>query len=291
MKAVILLIARSPRALSEPKKHFFLPLERRPITSTHWLSAENQQVPLHAPFQPTQNDIDLVSHHACKLPQEWITRQTQLLGIDPSSARTNEEWYALHCIRGCTYFNCGYVFYNYHPSINNPVEYALVTRWDKNMFVDVMNVKDASIPQFECWNHHIRSYCRCESYFRKQRSHPHLEDRLEFLRLPCRNETQKILIALTKAPKCLEIYWSQPRRSQQKLVFHYQSPLCFRLQWSSNSWSPHRSMPSRNSTTYQRQRSCFHSFSQRISPNSPSSSVAILNQMLNRLPIYLRFSE
>ena len=190
---------KKPTCPVRNKKAFFLPLERRPITSTHWLNAENQQVPLRTPFKPTQNDIDLVSHHACKLPPEWITRQTQLLGIDPSSARTNEEWYALHCIRGCTYFNCGYVFYNYHPSIHNPVEYALVTRWDKNMFVDVMNVKDASTPRFEFWNHHIRSYCRCESYFRKQCSHPHLEDRLEFLRLPCRNETQKILIALAKA--------------------------------------------------------------------------------------------
>ena len=218
---------KKPTCPVRNKKAFFLPLERRPITPTHWLNAENQQVSLHAPFQPTQNDIDLVTHHACKLPQEWITRQIQLLGIDPSSARTNEEWYALHCIRGCTYFNCGYVFYNYHPSIHNPVEYALVTRWDRNMFVDVMNVKDASTPRFEFWNHHIRSYCRCESYFRKQRSHPHLEDRLEFLRLPCRNETQKILIALTKAQNVWKSIGPNLEEANRSWYFTINPPCAF----------------------------------------------------------------
>ena len=119
---------------NQPRKEYFLPLEKRAVSNDYWLNADNIEVPLRLPFRPTQNDLDLIADHNCKIPLEWLIRQRHLASHDPMSARTNEEWYTLHCIRGCTYFNCGYLYYNYHPSVHNPVEYSLVTRWDKIMF-------------------------------------------------------------------------------------------------------------------------------------------------------------
>ena len=81
---------------------------------------------------PTKWDF-LISHTGtCNVRFEEVKKQflacKSRLENERESAYNNEMWYDYHCRRGCTYFTCPYVWYNYHNDPENIID------WEMNIF-------------------------------------------------------------------------------------------------------------------------------------------------------------
>ena len=125
-------------------EQLFTPLEQRVSAPNYWTNVEQRRVHRKEPYVPTLNDLNAIINGACNIPPEWLNRQVRLIrSHQRDKAKSNDEWYALHCIRGCTYFNCAYVYYNYHVSTSNLINFHSTTRWDISAQADVLNFKNA----------------------------------------------------------------------------------------------------------------------------------------------------
>ena len=114
-----------------PREPLFSPLELRISAPSYWTNAERQRVYRREPFVPTINDVNALVNGACNVSIEWINRQIHFMkSHQRDMVKSNDEWYALHCIRGCTYFNCAYTYYHYHVSSSNLLNFHSTTRWD-----------------------------------------------------------------------------------------------------------------------------------------------------------------
>ena len=81
---------------------------------------------------PTKWDF-LISHTGtCNVRFEEVEKQFLACKSrsenERESAFNNEMWYDYHCRRGCTYFTCPYVWYNYHNDPENIID------WEMNIF-------------------------------------------------------------------------------------------------------------------------------------------------------------
>lgn len=88
------------------------------------------------------NDLNQIIYGTCNILMKWITTQVYHLEANQFHlAKTKEQWYAVHCICGCTYYNCGFIFYNYHVSESNIISYHTLSRFDISNQIDVCNIK------------------------------------------------------------------------------------------------------------------------------------------------------
>ena len=95
------------------------PLKLRVAAPNYWTNVERQRTYRREPFVPTLNDVNAIIDGACNIPLEWLNRQVHFMkSHQQDMMKSNDEWYALNCIRGFTYF-CGYVYYHYHVSTSN----------------------------------------------------------------------------------------------------------------------------------------------------------------------------
>ena len=101
------------RHFNDQRETPFTPHERCVATPHYWTNVEQRSTYRKEPFVPTLNDINAIINGACNIPLEWLNRQVNFMkSHQRDMMKFNDEWYALHCIRGCTYFNCAYVYYH-----------------------------------------------------------------------------------------------------------------------------------------------------------------------------------
>ena len=93
-------------------------MTNRPQNKQFWVNADGKEIYYHDVIRLGKADIDAIVARECNIPEHVLHDRVRMLASasrnEIAQSCTNHVWYATHNNYGCTYFSCGYLYYNFH---------------------------------------------------------------------------------------------------------------------------------------------------------------------------------
>ena len=93
-------------------------MTNRPQNKQFWVNADGKEIYHHDAIRLEKADIDAIVARECNIPEHVLHDRVRMLASasrnEIATSCTNHIWYATHNNYGCTYFSCGYLYYNFH---------------------------------------------------------------------------------------------------------------------------------------------------------------------------------